>query len=138
MTAALKVEGVLPTTSGAVLVKNHLKLVLCFWSVLSLSSGQRNILALFSSCLYVNSFLSKASGYKSLVPTELFVPLRLSRPTVSLMLPVPPLTHVPKCHEGVMRTGPGTFPLLNLLELTLAHQSRLPDSAAEPSCPPAD
>lgn len=43
--------------SDAILVKNHLKMVLCFHSVFFLSLGQRNVLALSCSNLYVNSLL---------------------------------------------------------------------------------
>lgn len=62
---------------------------------------------------------------------------------MSLTLPVPPLTHVPKCqghdsHEGVMRAGPGTFTELNLIELPWPINPDCPDYSAEPSSPLAD
>lgn len=53
---------------------------------------------------------------------------------------MPPLTHVPKCqgHEGVMRAGPGTFALLNLIELPWPISPDCPHYSAEPSRPLAD
>lgn len=71
LAAASEAEGVAcqmqNCISDAILVKNHIRTVLCFHTVLFLSFGQRNVLALSCSNLYVNSLLPflKALGYES-------------------------------------------------------------------------